>query len=74
MPQATEELRRKWATDGENGGVGEEKAIQFLQSHGYHLQRDWRWKLPDPKHQITNAEYEAMCFLVDEWDFGGIAP
>jgi hypothetical protein len=69
MPQATEEQRKLW---GGRNGVGEDKAENFLQSHGYILQRNWTWKKPTPTHTVTQEEYEAICFLIDEWDYGGI--
>jgi hypothetical protein len=69
MPQASEELRKLW---GGSDGVGEDKAEKFLKSHGYKLRRDWRWELPTSNHSITDDEFDALCFLVDEWDYGGI--
>lgn len=67
MPQASDELRELWG-----GGVGEEKAINYLESKGYILTRNCLWKLPNKNHKITQEEYTALCFLIDEWDFGGI--
>lgn len=54
--------------------VGEEGPIQFLQSHGYVLRRDWYWDKPTPSHNISEDEWQCIAFLIDEWDFGGIAP
>ena len=71
MPQATEEQRAQWGGDG---GVGEDKAIAFLEAAGYTLRPDWLWTKPTPEHVPTDDEISASNFLVDEWDFGGIAP
>ncbi len=68
MPQATDEQRRLW---GENGGVGEGKAIQYLNNAGYILRRNWTWQKPEG-HIPTEEEIGAIDFLIDEWDFGGI--
>lgn len=54
--------------------VGEEGPIQFLQSHGYVLRRDWHWDKPTPSHNISEDEWQCIAFLIDEWDFGGVAP
>jgi hypothetical protein len=69
MPQATEEQRKRW---GSNLGVGEEKAIAFLEAAGYRLKHDWCWEKPSPDHVPTDDERGAEEFLVDEWDFGWI--
>ena len=69
MPQATEEQRKRW---GGELGIGEDKAIKFLEDAGYILSRDWRWFLPNPNHTPTPNEISAVQFLIDEWDFGGI--
>ena len=70
MPQANEEQRKNWG-DGPDGIV-EGKAIKYLEDHGYKLQKNWFWKLPTPNHQITDSELQAIGFLIDEQDFGGV--
>ncbi len=67
MPQATDEQRKAW---GGEQGVGEDKAIGFLEGRGFILGRDWFWDKPTPEHVVTEEEFGAMAFLVDEWDFG----
>lgn len=69
MPQATEELRSKW---GGQQGVGEDKAEDFLKERGYKLTRQWLWEKPTPAHTPTDEELEAMAFLIQEWDYGGL--
>ena len=66
MPQATEEQRKRW------NGPGDETALAFLKERGYTLRRDWLWDKPSQDHQPTEDEVSAICFLIDEWDMGGI--
>jgi hypothetical protein len=69
MPQATEALTKKW---GGAQGIGEDKAMGYLQSRGFVLTKGWEWKKPRKNYQLTDDEVEAICFLIQEWDFGGI--
>jgi hypothetical protein len=68
MPQATEEQRKEWGTDG---GCGEEKAMAYLEGKGYKEFKNGVWLLPSPDHVATKEENGAMCFLIDEWDHAG---
>jgi len=68
MPQASEELRRKW---GGEQGVGEDKACDYLQAKGFVLTRQWEWCRATPPNE---EEAEAMQFLFEEWDWGGYRP
>ena len=73
MPQASDEDRAKW---GGHQGVGEDKAMKHLEGRGYKLLRSWYWRPPPGVTLETMSldDYEAMKFLVDEWDFGGLEP
>lgn len=71
MPQASDEDRAAWGTDG---GVGEEKAMKHLADRGWRLTKDWRWVKPSPDFKPGDDDIGAIQFLIDEWDFGGIAP
>ena len=64
MPQASADLRRKW---GDEGGAGDGKAIAFLEQHGWRQEGTGMWRAPSDR-QPTDAEYEALTFLCDEWD------
>ena len=64
MPQSTPERRKRW-------GVSTRKAEAFLMKHGFVLTREWHWIVP-PGHKITEKERDAVIFLIEEWDFGGI--
>lgn len=70
MPQASDEQRRQW---GDNGGVGEQKAIAHLEGRGFVLTRQWTWIKPTPDYQLDNDDWGAVGFLIDEWDWGGLA-
>ena len=65
MPQASEELRRKW---GGEQGVGEDKACDFLTSRGFAMTFNFQWVRDTPPDAL---EEEAMQFLFEEWDWGG---
>jgi len=66
MPQASEELRRKW------DGPMEDKAMAFLKKSGFVLTKDWKWKPSTKNHALTEDEYSAILFLMEEWDFDGV--
>lgn len=70
MPQATDELRKRW---GGRQGVGEDRAEEHLLSLGFTIDKgvirapkNWDWK--DPK--VVSADtWGAVEFLCDEWDY-----
>lgn len=66
MPSGPPELHAKWKDDG--------NACRFLEAAGYKLRPEWLWDLPPGKteDQVTAEEYEAMAYLVWEWDYGYI--
>lgn len=68
MPQATTYLQNKW---GGVGGIGEDKAANYLTKRGYILRSDYCWFKP-AEVEITLEDTEAMDFLIQEWDFGGL--
>ena len=59
-PQTSPERASRWP------GMDAE-AIAFLESRGYRLTRAWTWLLPDER------EADAIAYLIEEWDFGGVA-
>jgi len=69
MPQASEAMRRKW---GGAGGVGDDKAVAYLEQQGWHLSHDWLWYRDDGRVDTTLLEWNAMQFLICEWDYGGV--
>jgi hypothetical protein len=73
MPRAIDDLRaiRRWS---KTGYVGAEEPMRFLEHQGYVLTKLWGWRKPSPSHEVTAEEADAIQFLVDEWDFGGLEP
>lgn len=69
MPQASNEDRALW---GGANGVGEDKAIGYLQARGWALTPQWQWAPPTLGYVPDNNEVGAICFLIDEWDYGGV--
>lgn len=70
MPQATDELRKRWGTDG---GAGDEKAIEHLVKYGFEFNKgvikpppQWNWD--DPRIKAADT-WGAIEFLCDEWDY-----
>ena len=67
MPTASPELRAEWPG-------GDQEAMQHLKMRGYILMRDWHWKAPPKSSGPSAQDQSAIRYLIDEWDFGGIAP
>ncbi len=68
MPQASDESRERykaWFPD-----IGCEHATEELTKRGYKLNKDWTWTKPKG-HSPTEEETFWICFLIEEWDFGG---
>lgn len=63
MPQAEAELREKW---GGETGVDDGKAIAFLEARGWKQTATGMWRAPETV--ISDDEYDALKFLVQEWD------
>ena len=66
MPQASADLQAEWP------GMDKE-AIKYLQDRGWRLNRRWQWIKPHPSHEPAEREWSAIEYLIDEWDFGGVA-
>ncbi len=58
------ELQEEW-------GMLETKAMNYLEAQGYTLTKEWEWIAPD--RYPTEKEARAVLFLIQEWDFGGVA-
>lgn len=65
MPQATEELRKRW------DGPSEFKAMDHLHKRGFKLTPQWEW-VPPMASEPTEEDLSAILFLIQEWDFGGL--
>lgn len=74
MPQASNELRALMKVRF-GDPISDAGPTKFLEEAGYMLTRDWTWL---PKEGVKNygdmtqEEYDALRFLVHEWDFGGL--
>lgn len=65
MSQASDEERAKWGS--------ENKATDYLFWHGWILTLKWNWWHHDWEKAIMNDDdYEAILFMVREWDYGGV--
>ncbi len=66
MPSTIPERAARWpGMDGE--------ATAYLRAQGYQLTPDFYWLKPTPDHEPTEREADAIVYLIQEWDFGGIA-
>lgn len=77
MPQATDELRAKIVA--RFGSIDCGPVVDWLRARGFTLTPDWLWDLPvsratNGSMNLTDEECDAINFLVDEWDFGGVIP
>ncbi|MCW2286645.1 hypothetical protein M2323_004531 [Rhodoblastus acidophilus] len=43
--------------------------MRFLEEHGYVIQRTGVISCPVGR-EITDKEWDCICFLCDEWDYG----
>jgi hypothetical protein len=68
MPQSSEEMRARW---GGEQGVGEDKALAFLKKHGW---KEVANGYMLPSDGATDEQWDAMQFLVEEWDFAVARP
>ena len=63
---------RSWKRWGKMGSTDQEEPMRFLQRQGYKLTREWAWQRPSPSHVVTVEEADAIRFLTERWDFGGL--
>jgi hypothetical protein len=72
MPQACEQLRERMRH--RFGSIDARGPEKFLQDAGYTLDARWEWSKPDVTNldDMTEAEYECLLFLVEEWDYGAL--
>jgi len=48
------------------------QAIVYLEKHGFVRDENWSWYLPKPGHVLTRRERDAVIYLQEEWDWGGV--
>lgn len=75
MPSASNELHNEMQRLFGNP-IDDNEPIEFLRAAGYVLLRGFTWQgkpgVTDYS-QMTQDEYTCLLFLVQEWDFGGLA-
>lgn len=65
VPQTSPDRAARWP------GMDAE-AIAFLESRGFVLRRNWLWELPSVGYKSSHREADAILYLIEEWDFGGV--
>lgn len=63
MPSSTPERQNRWETD--------DRAIRFLEARGFVLNRNWTWSCA-VGYEPSWLEQDAIIYLIEEWDFGGL--
>lgn len=79
MPSGPPELHEFWSNyytdwkDERMAGSGDLAAQRYLKEQGFTLTRGWEWIHPTyvSIEDLTELEYDAIKYLVWEWDFGG---
>ena len=66
MSQSTPERQAKWRDDA--------TAISYLKERGFRLLPEWQWLAPIGRTDATEEEADAILYLIEEWDFGGLVP
>ena len=67
MPQASEELRARW------DGPSDELAMAYLTARGFNCDNDYYvFVAPFPEEEMLEADWSAIDFMVNEWDYGGV--
>ena len=64
MPSSTPERQARWGSDG--------AASDYLAARGFRLRRDWCWVLPEGRDDADETEADAIIYLIEEWDYGGM--
>lgn len=63
MPTAPKELRDKFP------GMDTE-ALQLLEAAGFTVSKDFIVRKPKPDYNPSSREFDAIDYLVEEWDYG----
>tara|TARA_Y100000815_G_scaffold147136_1_gene133103 strand:+ start:270 stop:554 length:285 start_codon:yes stop_codon:yes gene_type:complete len=74
MPQAAADLSDR--INARFGSIDDSGPMKFLTDAGYRLRRDFFWEAKPgvtSNSDMTDDEWECLLFLVQEWDFGGLA-
>lgn len=74
MPQAAADLSARIIA--RFGSIGDSGPMRFLTDAGYRLRGDFLWEAKPgvtSNSDMTEEEWDCLLFLVQEWDFGGLA-
>jgi hypothetical protein len=72
MPQASDKDRRK--AERLFGSIDSGDACAFLKRKGWRLETPrYEWRKPFAAYEVSDDEWFAIDFLIDEWDFGGVS-
>ena len=71
MPTASDEDRAEIVR--RFGNIDPRGPENYLTAHGWKLTRDWTWVPPTPDYRASADEINCIQFLIDEWDYGGVA-
>lgn len=63
MPSAPAELQDKFP------GMDSE-AIEVLEKHGWSMSPGFIWSPPAPTYKPSQREWDAIDYLIQEWDYG----
>jgi len=78
LPQASERLRAKMRDMFESlyghYGLDELSPISYLKDRGYQLTTEWTWHKEGIEElwEMQPDELACLCFLVEEFDYGGL--
>lgn len=67
MPSTSDERAARWP------GM-DTQATEYLEGRGYILSRDgkWEWSMPEDATAPSARDVDAVLYLIEEWDFGGL--
>lgn len=79
MPSGPPELHEFWSnyyTDQEDVRMqaGDLNACRYLKEQGFTRTNNWTWTHPTytSYDEMTQLEYDAIYYLIHEWDYGGL--
>lgn len=66
MPSTSDELRAEWPG-------GDTQATAHLTAKGFELTKEWLWIMPYRHYRLTMRDSRAIQYMIEEWDYGGLA-
>lgn len=62
------DIYAEWRFDPPTSKIAE----RYLSERGYALRPDWHWDRPCPGFVMTERDWNAINYLIDEWKYGGL--